>query len=95
MSEQGRQHNQKLKAFLIYQFLLENSDANHCFSAGDIADFLINDIGVKKFICSHAKQNPISGIVMQKVGFKHVKDAYFEKFDKTQKFDCKVYYLDI
>lgn len=46
MSEQGRQHNQKLKAFLIYKYLLENSDANHCFSAGDIADFLINDMGI-------------------------------------------------
>ena len=60
-----------------------------------VMDYLINDIGIKKFICSHAKQNPASGIVMQKVGFKHVKDAWFEKFDKTQKFDCKVYYLDI
>ena len=46
MSEQGRQHNQKLKAFLIYKYLLENSDSNHCFSAGDIADFLTNDIGI-------------------------------------------------
>ena len=60
-----------------------------------VMDYLINDIGIKKFICSHAKQNPASGIVMQKVGFKYVKDACFEKFDKTQKFDCKVYYLDI
>ena len=60
-----------------------------------VMDFLINDVGIKKFICSHAKLNPVSGMVMQKVGFKHVKDAYFEKFDKTQKFDCKVYYLDL
>lgn len=60
-----------------------------------VMDYLINDIGIKKFICSHAKQNPASGVVMQKVGFKHVKDDYFETFDKTQKFDCKVYYLDL
>ena len=32
---------------------------------------------------------------MQKAGFKYVKDGYFETFDKTQKFDSKVYYLDV
>lgn len=60
-----------------------------------VMDYLINEIGIRSFICSHAKQNPASGVVMQKVGFKYVKDACFEKFDKTQKFDCKVYYLDV
>lgn len=59
-----------------------------------VMNYLINDIGIKKFICIHAKQNPASGVVMQKVGFKYVKDANFETFDKTQKFNCKVYYLD-
>ena len=60
-----------------------------------IMNYLINDIGIKKFICSHAKQNPVSGKVMQKVGFKYVKDDYYETFDKMQKFDCKIYYLDL
>lgn len=60
-----------------------------------VMNYLINDIGIKKFICSHAKLNPISGIVMQKVGFRYIKDDYFESFDKKQKYDCKVYYLDL
>ena len=36
-----------------------------------------------------------SGAVMRKAGFKYVKDEDFEKFDKSQKFECKVYYLDM
>ena len=57
--------------------------------------YLIDDVGIKKFICSHAKLNPASGAVMRKVGFKYVKDASYEKYDKTAKFESKVYYLDI
>lgn len=60
-----------------------------------VMDYLINEVGIKKFICSHAKLNPASGAVMQKVGFKYVKDEFVEKFDKSEKFDTKVYYLDI
>ena len=32
---------------------------------------------------------------MQKVGFRYVKDDYYESFDKTKKYESKVYYLDI
>lgn len=60
-----------------------------------LMDFLIKDIGIKKFICRHAKLNPASGAVMQKVGFKYVKDGYYESFDKTKKYESKIYYLDI
>lgn len=60
-----------------------------------VMDFLINEVGIKKFRCAHAKLNPVSGIVMQKVGFKYVKDDYYESFDKTKKYESKVYYLDI
>ena len=58
-------------------------------------DFLINEVGIKKFKCAHAKLNPVSGIVMQKVGFKYVKDDYYDSFDKTKTYDSKTYYLDI
>ena len=60
-----------------------------------IMDYLINIIGIKKFICKHAKLNSISGKVMQKVGFKYAKDEYYESFDKTKKYESKVYYLDL
>lgn len=60
-----------------------------------IMDYLINEVGIRKFKCVHAKLNPVSGVVMQKVGFKYVKDGYYESFDKTKKYDSKVYYLDL
>lgn len=60
-----------------------------------VMNYLINEVGIKRFACSHAKLNPASGAVMQKVGFKYVKDEFVEKFDKSKKFDTKVYYLDI
>ena len=60
-----------------------------------VMDFLINEVGITKFKCAHAKMNPASGAVMKKVGFKYVKDEFHESFDKTKKYDCKVYYLDV
>lgn len=60
-----------------------------------VMDYLIYEEKIKRFKCSHAKLNPVSGAVMQKVGFKYVKDDYFETFDKTKRYDSKVYYLDI
>lgn len=44
---QGKQHNQKLKPYLVYKFLLENSDANHCIPAKDIIDFLTDELGIQ------------------------------------------------
>ena len=58
-------------------------------------NYLINKVGIKKFKASHAKENPASGAVMQKVGFRYIKDGYAEKFDKSVGYDTKEYYLDI
>jgi len=60
-----------------------------------VMNYLINEIEIKRFSCRHAKQNPASGEVMKKVGFKHVKDGFYESFDKTKKYESKVYFLDI
>lgn len=60
-----------------------------------VMEYLINEEGIKSFICSHAVLNPASGKVMQKAGFKYVKNATYEKFDGSQKFETKVYYLDV
>lgn len=58
-------------------------------------NYLVNKKGIKKFVASHAKQNPASGAVMQKVGFRYVKDENIEKFDKSEIFESKVYFLDV
>lgn len=59
-----------------------------------VLEYLTNERGIHKFICSHAVQNPASGAVMKKAGFIYVKDKVNEKFDGSKKFDTKVYYLD-
>lgn len=60
-----------------------------------VMDFLIKEVGIKKFKCAHAKLNPASGAVMKKVGFKYVREDYYETFDKTKKYESIVYHLDI
>ncbi len=42
-----KRFNQKLKAFLIYQYLMENTDENNCLATTDILDFLETDMGIK------------------------------------------------
>jgi len=60
-----------------------------------VMDFLVNRVGVKHFICLHAKDNLASGAVMRHVGFVYIKDGAYQSFDGLRKFDSKVYYLDI
>ena len=60
-----------------------------------VMDYLINEKKIKRFYCAHAKDNPASGAVMQKVGFKYVKDGYLDLPQKATKFEIKEYYLDI
>ena len=52
-------------------------------SAKCVMEYLINQEGIKHFICRHAKLNGASGSVMQKAGFRYVNDGWFEKFDKS------------
>ena len=58
-------------------------------------NYLINELKIKKLEASHAKQNIASGAIIQKLGFKYIKDEYREKFDKTMGYDTQRYYLDI
>ena len=60
-----------------------------------VMDYLVNEEGIKKFIGRHAKLNGASGSVMQKAGFVYIKDGWGEKFDKSNKFETKVYYYDV
>lgn len=61
----------------------------------NMLNYLANEKGIKKFVALHAKQNPASGAVMQKVGFRYEKDETSEKFDKSVVLESKVYYLDM
>lgn len=60
-----------------------------------VLKYLINDEGMYRFRCAHDILNPASGAVMKKAGFIYSHNESAEKFDKSKKFDTKVYYLDI
>ena len=61
----------------------------------EVLKYLSNEVGIHKFMCSHAVLNGASGAVMRKAGFEYIKDDTCEKFDGSKIFDTKVYKLDI
>lgn len=62
-------------------------------AARAIIEFGIEVLGAKKFIAYHAKDNPNSGKVMEKVGFHYVEDGSYDSFDGTKHFESKCYEL--
>ena len=44
-SNKGRKEHQKMKPYLVYQYLLRNSDENHVVTAPEIVDYL-QDLGI-------------------------------------------------
>lgn len=62
-------------------------------AARAIIEFGIEVLGAKKFIAYHAKDNPNSGKVMEKVGFYYVEDGSYDSFDGTKHFESKCYEL--
>ncbi len=53
------------------------------------------ELGQKQFYCCHAKDNPASGKVMTKVGFKYQNDGVYYSWNKERKFESKEYLLVI
>lgn len=64
-------------------------------SAKCVMDYLINKEGIKRFIGRHAKLNGASGAVMQKCGFRYIKDGWYKKLDNSNIFETKIYYYDV
>lgn len=60
-----------------------------------VMKYLINNEEIYNFKCAHAILNPASGSVMKKVGFTYSHEDTYEKFDGSELFEAKVYYLDI
>ena len=57
MKGQGKQNNQRLKCYLVYKYLMENSDENHCVSAEEIAAHLIENMGIMTTFCDMHNRN--------------------------------------
>ena len=60
-----------------------------------IIHFGINALKQHRFYCCHAKQNPASGKVMEKIGFVYQNDSVYYSFVNSRKFACKEYLLKI
>ncbi len=64
-------------------------------AARAIIEFAINVLGEKRFYAYHAVENPNSGKVMEKVGFRYFKDGSYDSMDGTKHFESKCYVLEV
>lgn len=64
-------------------------------AARAMIDFGVKGLGAKRFTASHAKDNPNSGKVMERVGFHYVEDGHYDSLDGTKHFECKCYVLEV
>lgn len=55
--------------------------------------FAKKELNQKQFYCCHAKDNPASGKVMMKVGFKYQNDGVYYSWNRERKFESKDYLL--
>lgn len=62
-------------------------------AAQRIIDFGINELKQTRFYCCHATENPASGAVMTKIGFRYQNDCLYESFDGQRSFEAKEYLL--
>ena len=62
-------------------------------AAQKIIDFGRNELKQIKFYCCHAKDNPASGKVMRKIGFKYQNDGVYYSWNQERKFESKEYLL--
>ena len=53
----------------------------------------INELNQRQFYCCHAKDNPTSGKVMTKVGFRYQSDGVYSSWNQERKFESKEYLL--
>lgn len=58
-----------------------------------IIDFGTNELNQRQFYCCHAKDNPSSGKVMTKVGFRYQNDGVYYSWNQERKFESKEYLL--
>lgn len=64
-------------------------------AARAILNFGIEILKATRFRASHAKENPNSGKVMEKVGFHYVEDGHFESIDGTKHFESREHLLEV
>ena len=63
-------------------------------AARAMAEFAFCVLNQKRIYANHAVDNPNSGKVMEKVGFRYFKDGYYDSMDGTKHFESKFYVLE-
>ncbi len=64
-------------------------------AATAIIKFAINTLKQTRFCACHAKPNPNSGKVMEKIGFRYVQDGEFTGLDGIKHYETKEYILEV
>lgn len=63
-------------------------------AARAMLDFARKELGEKRFLGRHAVDNPNSGKVMEKVGFRYINNGHYDRFDGTT-FEAREYLLEV
>lgn len=58
-------------------------------AAAEMVRFAKEELKQKELFCCHAKENVASGKVMEKVGFRYVKDGSYTSFDGERTFETR------
>ena len=64
-------------------------------AAGAMIDFAVKQLGIRSFLGRHATDNPASGKVLEKVGFRFQKEGQYSSLDGTRTFDSRELLLTV
>lgn len=64
-------------------------------AATRIVQFATEELQQKRLFAFHAKDNPNSGKVLEKIGFCYVRDTAYDKMDGSKRFEAKEYLFEI
>lgn len=59
-----------------------------------VTEYLIKEVGIRKFLCRYAKENIASKKVIKKVGFEYLGKGNFISLDGKRNFESEEYYLE-
>ena len=72
MSNKGKREHQKIKPYIVLEYLMRNSDEQHAIPASDIVNYLQEDCGIDAERCAikHKQKYPqfIGSIRANKLG---------------------------
>jgi len=64
-------------------------------AARAMVDFAVKTLGVSSICGKHAKENAVSGKILEKLGFVYQNDGEYSTFDGVRTFECREYIFDV